>query len=165
MGVFVDNIEDVMKLCVENTKPTIKQGIGGPFGSAIIKYVPQLDKYQVICVESNSVIGDNDPTAHAEVNAIRSACKKLNTIDLSDYILVTTGKSCPMCVSAIAWSRIKTVYYGTTYEDANKLGFIDEPIETHIKGKQKLFDEINMGRHIAIELHEIWKNKEDRVDY
>ena len=62
-------------------------------------------------------------------------------------------------------SRIKTVYYGTTYEDANKLGFIDEPIETHIKGKQKLFDEINMGRHIAIELHEIWKNKEDRVDY
>ena len=165
MKKYVKTIEEVMKLCVERTKTTMKQGIGGPFGASVIKYNEELHQYEIICIESNSVIGDNDPTAHAEINAIRSACRKLNTIDLSDYILVTTGKSCPMCASAIAWSRIKTVYYGTNYEDDNKLGFIDEHIESHIKGNKRLFEEINKGRSEAIELHNIWAKKEDRVDY
>lgn len=166
MGVFVDNIEDVMKLCVENTKPTIKQGIGGPFGSAIIKYVPQLDKYQVICVESNSVIGGNDPTAHAEVNAIRSACKKLNTIDLSDYILVTTAEPCPMCLSSIFWSNIKTVYYGCTVQDTDNIGFRDGMIYEWLQNRDfTKLSLIHVKKHECMSLFNIWKNKQDKVQY
>ena len=164
-NLYVKSIEEVMKLCVEKAKQTMKDGVGGPFGAGVVRYDLRTDRYEVISIESNSVLGDLDPTAHAEVNAIRVACKNLQTIDLSDCILVTTGQSCPMCVSAIAWSRIPTVFYGTTYEDANKLGFIDEPIEKHIKKEEKLFDEIGLYRDIAIELHNIWDKKQDRVDY
>ena len=77
----------------------------------------------IISVASNSVLGDHDPTAHAEINALRMACLKLNTHDLSDHILITTSHPCPMCLGAIMWSNIKQVYYGCGLEDAKKIGF------------------------------------------
>lgn len=165
MKQYVKTIQQIMDLCVQHTKNTMKLGYGGPFGAAIAKYHYDLDLFEVVCVESNSVLKDNDPTAHAEVNAIRKACFMLDTFDLTGYILVTTGESCPMCRSAIAWANIKTVYYGTTYDDATKLGFRDDHILKHLKGEVKIFDEIPTCRHIAIELHNIWDKKNDRTDY
>ena len=83
------------------------------------------------------VIKNNDPTAHAEVVAIREACKKLNTYDLSNYILYTSCEPCPMCLSAIIWANIKEVYYGCTKEDAGNIGFRDDIIYDYLKGNNK----------------------------
>ena len=114
-------MNSVMKLALERAKETMNADIGGPFGAAIV------DKEgNVIAVSSNSVLRDNDPTAHAEVNAIREAGKKLNTYDLKDCVLYTTAYPCPMCLSAIIWANIKEIYYGCTPEDADKIGFRDD---------------------------------------
>ena len=79
------------------------------------------------------VIKNNDPTAHGEVICIRNACQKLNTYDLSDYILYTTAYPCPMCLGAIMWANIKTVYYGCTAKDTGNLGFKDDFMYDYIK--------------------------------
>lgn len=114
-------MNEIMKLAIDRARETMNLNYGGPFGAAII------DKNgEVIAVSSNSVLRDNDPTAHAEVNVIREACKKLNTYDLSDCILYATGHPCPMCLAAIIWSNIKKVYYGCRPEDAEKIGFRDD---------------------------------------
>ena len=98
-------MNEYMKLAVQEAEYGVNNKEGGPFGAVIIKN----DK--VVASSHNTVLLDNDPTAHAEVNTIRKACKKLNTYDLSNCILYTTSEPCPMCASAIIWSNIKTVYY------------------------------------------------------
>ena len=114
-------MNEIMKLAIDKARETMNLNYGGPFGAAII------DKDgNVVAVSSNSVLKDNDPTAHAEVNAIREACKKLNTYDLSDCVLYATGHPCPMCLSAIIWSNIKKVYYGCRPADAEKIGVRDD---------------------------------------
>lgn len=114
-------MNNYMKLALEKARETMNSNIGGPFGAVII----DSDK-KIISVSSNSVLQDNDPTAHAEINAIRDACKKLNTYDLKDCILYTTAYPCPMCLSAIIWSNIKKVYFGCTPKDAENIGFRDD---------------------------------------
>ena len=91
----------------------------------------------IISNGNNKVLKNNDPTAHAEVVAIREACKKLNTYDLSNYILYTSCEPCPMCLSAIIWANIKEVYYGCTKEDAGNIGFRDDIIYDYLKGNNK----------------------------
>ena len=121
-----------MKIAKEKADEGIKNGEGGPFGAVIV------DKEGNIIAEGNNkVLKENDPTAHAEIVAIRNACKKLNTYDLSNYILYTSCEPCPMCLSAIIWSNIKEVYYGCTKEDAGKIGFRDDIIYDYLKGKRK----------------------------
>ena len=121
-----------MKVAKEKADEGIKNGQGGPFGAVIV------DKEGNIIAEGNNkVLKENDPTAHAEIVAIRNACKKLNTYDLSNYILYTSCEPCPMCLSAIIWSNIKEVYYGCTKEDAGKIGFRDDIIYDYLKGKRK----------------------------
>ena len=83
------------------------------------------------------VLKNNDPTAHAEIVVIREACKKLNTYDLSNYILYTSCEPCPMCLSAIIWANIKEIYYACTREDAGKVGFRDNVIYEYLEGKNK----------------------------
>ena len=101
----------------------MKSNEGGPFGAVIT------DKDgNIISVANNQVLKNNDPTAHAEVQAIREACKKLNTHDLSGYILYTSCEPCPMCLSAIIWANIKEVYYACTRKDAGEIGFRDDAI-------------------------------------
>ena len=101
---------------------------GGPFGAVII------DKDgNVIAKGNNKVIVSHDPTAHAEIVAIREASKKLNTHDLSDYILYTSCEPCPMCLSAIIWANIKKVYYACTRKDAASIGFRDDMIYEYLK--------------------------------
>ena len=120
-----------MKEAIDEARRTMNLNYDGPFGAMIVK------DNKIIVVASNTVLKDNDPTAHAEINAIRKASKVLNTYDLSGYTLYTTGYPCPMCLSAIIWSNIKEVYYGTNLEDAAKIGFRDEFIYDYIKGKNK----------------------------
>lgn len=119
--------EEIMNLGVEKARETMKQNIGGPFGAVIVK------DGEIISVSSNRVIANNDPTAHAEIEAIREACRKLKTYDLSGCELYATGYPCPMCLSAIIWANIKTVYVCGLPIDAEKIGFRDDFIYKFIK--------------------------------
>ena len=126
-----------MKIAKENADNGIANKEGGPFGAVIT------DKEgNIISNGNNRVLKNNDPTAHAEVVAIREACKKLNTYDLSECILYTSCEPCPMCLSAIIWANIKEVYYGCTKEDAGNIGFRDDIIYDYLKGNNK--DLINL---------------------
>lgn len=132
-------MNEYMKKAIDNARNGILKNEGGPFGAIII------DKEgNIIADGNNKVIIENDPTAHAEIIAIREACKKLKTYDLSDYILYTSCEPCPMCLSAIIWANIKEVYYGCTKDDAEKIGFRDDYIYKYIKGEIK--DVLNMKK-------------------
>ena len=123
-------MNEYMKLAVQEAEYGVNNKEGGPFGAVIIKN----DK--VVASSHNTVLLDNDPTAHAEVNTIRKACKELNTYDLSNCILYTTSEPCPMCASAIIWSNIKTVYYGTDRKDVANIGFRDDFIYNYLSVKE-----------------------------
>ena len=97
-----------MKEAIEEARKTMLSDMGGPFGAMIKDY-----DGNIIAVSSNTVLGDHDPTAHAEINAIRKACQKLGKHDLTGCSLYTTGYPCPMCLSAAIWANIKYIYYGT----------------------------------------------------
>lgn len=132
---------------------------GGPFGAVIVD-----KKDNIIATGNNQVLKNNDPTAHAEVIAIRNACKKLNTYDLSDYILYTSCEPCPMCLSAIIWSNIKEIYYACTREDAANIGFRDDLIYEYLKGNNK--DLINLkqiDRDECIDVFEKYKNENKTI--
>lgn len=111
-----------MKMAVDEAFYGIRKGDGGPFGAVIVK------NGEVIAKGHNRVIIDNDPTAHAEVVAIREAGKALNDYNLKDCVLYTTCEPCPMCYSAIYWARIERVYYGADRKDAENIGFDDKHI-------------------------------------
>lgn len=141
---------DIMQIGIDEANRTMLQGVGGPFGAVVVR------DGQIVCIASNTVLADNDPTAHAEMNAIRKACKKLNTYDLSDCELYATGYPCPMCLSAIIWANIKTVYVSGTVEDAEKIGFRDNYIYDYIKDntKQGILNIIQLERQPAITLYD-----------
>lgn len=133
---------DIMELGIEEARKTMNEGFGGPFGAVIVD-----SNNNIIAVASNTVLKDNDPTAHAEINAIRKACKKLNTHDLTGYKIYATGYPCPMCLSAIIWSNIKEVYYGTNLNDAEKIGFRDQKIYDFINEKDLTLLDIEQIKH------------------
>lgn len=147
-----------MNKYMEKAKQNAENGIlkkeGGPFGAIIV------DKEgNIISNGNNQVLKNNDPTAHAEIVAIREACKKLSSYDLKDYTLYTSCEPCPMCLSAIICANIKEVYYGCTKEDAGKIGFRDDIIYDYLKGKNK--DLINLkqiDREECIKTFEEYKN-------
>ena len=116
-----------MKIAKELSEDNLKTNVGGPFGACVVK------DGKIIGKGSNHVLSNNDPTAHAEVMAIRDACKNINSYDLNGCELYTSCYPCPMCLSAIIWSNIKKVYYGNTKEDAANSGFRDDYIYNYIK--------------------------------
>ena len=122
-------MEDKMMMAIEEARRTMNEDKGGPFGAVIT----DLDG-NVISVASNLVLESHDPTAHAEVMAIRKASEKLGTHDLSKCILYATGYPCPMCLSAIIWSNIRKVYYGTNLREAEEIGFRDDFIYEYLNG-------------------------------
>lgn len=125
-------MNNFMERAKNNAENGINNKEGGLFGSIIV------DKFgNVIADGNNKVLKNNDPTAHAEIVAIREACKKLNTYDLSGYILYTSCEPCPMCLSAIIWSNIKEVYFGCNKDDAYKIGFRDSVIYDYLEGNNK----------------------------
>lgn len=119
----------------------------------------------------NVLFANNDPTAHAEIMAIRDACKNINSYDLSDCELYTSCYPCPMCLSAIIWANIKKVYYGNTKEDAKNIGFRDDFIYNFIrKLSENLIDNSvleleSMNREQTIEEFNKFKNKDDKTIY
>ena len=150
----------MMNLGIEEARKTMNENIGGPFGAVITD-----SDGNVIAVSSNTVLGSHDPTAHAEINAIRKACRILKTHDLSGYILYATGYPCPMCLSAIMWANIKKVYYGTTLKDAEDIGFRDDFIYNYIKGDKdsKTLELINIDHDKCLELFCEYKEKNKEI--
>lgn len=122
-------MKEAMNLAIEKARETMNKNIGGPFGAAILD-----SEGKIIAVNSNRVLVDHDPTAHAEITAIREACEKLGTHDLSGCVMVATGYPCPMCLGAMIWANIKKCYYGCRPKDAEEIGFRDDFIYEFIKG-------------------------------
>ena len=135
--------------------------IGGPFGSVIVK------NNKIIAEGSNKVTASNDPTAHGEIVAIREACKNLNTFDLSGCEIYTSCEPCPMCLSAIYWSRLDKIYYANTREDAKNIDFDDSFIYTEIpkKNDDRKIKMVQMLRDEALKAFEIWDKKVDKIKY
>lgn len=142
-------LEFGIKESIEMARKIMNLGYGGPFGAAIIK-----DRH-CIAVASNSVLIDNDPTAHAEINAIRKACSILETYDLSGCELYATGYPCPMCMSAIIWANITKVYYSCTPSEAEKIGFRDDYIYRFLRSEDTSVISLEqIGHEEAIKLFE-----------
>lgn len=154
-----------MKMAKDLANDNLKTNAGGPFGACIVK------DGKIIGRGSNHVLANNDPTAHAEVMAIRDACKNINSYDLSDCELYASCYPCPMCLSAIIWANIKKVYYGNTKEDAADIGFRDDFIYDFIgnlsenKTDNNILELISMDREETIEEFNKFKNKEDKTIY
>ncbi len=149
-----------MKLAKEVAQNGMNNNEGGPFGAVIT------DKEgNIISTGNNKVLKNNDPTAHAEITAIREACSKLKTYDLSNYILYTSCEPCPMCLSAIIWSNIKEIYYACTRQDAAEIGFRDDLIYEYLNGKANNLIKLNhIDRENCIEVFEKYKN-ENKIIY
>ncbi len=134
---------------------------GGPFGAAVID-----EAGHVLSISSNSVLGDKDPTAHAEMNAIREAALKKETHDLSGCILFTTAYPCAMCLGATIWSNIKTIYYGCRPEDADAIGFRDNFIYEFIEGgrqDESILKIRERNREDCLELFDEYKRKNKQL--
>ena len=134
---------------------------GGPFGCVIVK------NNEIIAEGNNQVTANNDPTAHAEIVAIRNACKKLNSFFLKGCDLYTSCEPCPMCLSAIYWSHIDNIYYANTRIDAKNIDFDDSLIYSEISKeiKDRKIKMKQMNREDALEAFKIWQNKEDKIKY
>ncbi len=152
--------EDIMREAIFLADNNVRNG-GGPFGAVIVK------DGKVVATGVNRVTANNDPTAHAEVSAIRNACKKLKTFDLSGCEIYSSCEPCPMCLGAIYWSRIKKIYYGNSKADAKDIGFDDSFIydelalpygQRHVAMERLLGDE-------AIATFNEWKSKPDKTEY
>ena len=145
-----------IELSISSVKDT-----GGPFGCVIVKD----DK--IIAEGSNKVTFSNDPTAHAEIVAIREACKQLNTFNLSGCDLYASCEPCPMCLSAIYWSHVDNIFYANTREDAKKINFDDSLIYSEIskKNEDRKIPIKQMLRDEALKAFEIWDKKTDKIEY
>ena len=156
-------MEDKKKFMAKAIELSINSAntIGGPFGSVIVK------DNKIIAEGSNKVTFSNDPTAHGEVVAIREACKKLKTFDLSGCEIYTSCEPCPMCLSAIYWSRLDKIYYANTREDAKTIDFDDSFIYLEIPKKigDRKIKMTQMLRDDALKAFEIWDKKVDKIKY
>ena len=134
---------------------------GGPFGCVIVK------QNKIIAEGTNRVTYNNDPTAHAEIIAIRNACEKLNTFNLEGCELYTSCEPCPMCLSAIYWSHIDKIYFGNSRSDASKIGFDDEfiynELNKELSSRKIIMTQINQNEAIKAFLD--WEKKLDKVKY
>ena len=151
---------DFMKRAIELSIQNIKNN-GGPFGCIIVK------ENKIIAEGVNRVTLNNDPTAHAEIIAIRNACKKLNTFNLAECELYTSCEPCPMCLSAIYWSHIDKIYYGNSRLDASKIGFDDDfiynELNKELSSRKIIMTQINQNEAIKAFLD--WEKKLDKVKY
>ena len=157
-------MNEYMKIANDLVYDNLITNAGGPFGACIVK------DGVVIGKGSNNVLLNNDPTAHAEVMAIRDACKNISSYDLNGCELYTSCYPCPMCLSAIIWANIKVVYYGNTKEDAANIGFRDDNIYEYIANlNNKVEDNTlkleQLDREDTIKSFNEFENKEDKTIY
>jgi len=151
---------EFMKKAIELSLESVNKG-GGPFGSVIVK------DNRIIAEGSNKVTLINDPTAHGEIVAIREACKKLSNFSLRGCELYSTCEPCPMCLSAIYWSRINKIYYANTRKDAQNIDFDDSLIYSEFEkniDKRKI-SMIQTMRNEALKAFELWDKKKDKIKY
>ena len=149
-----------MKRAIELSIESVNKG-GGPFGCVIVK------DEKIVSEGSNKVTSTNDPTAHGEIVAIREACKKINNFNLNGCELYSTCEPCPMCLSAIYWSRIEKIYYANTRKDAQKIDFDDSLIYLELQkniGNRKI-SMVQMMRNEALKAFELWDKKTDKIKY
>jgi len=158
---MTDKDEYFMKRAIEMARKGMNTNAGGPFGCVIVRD----DK--IIAEEHNKVTSTNDPTAHAEIVAIRKACDTLGTFQLDDCILYTSCEPCPMCFGAIYWARPKMVFFACTKKDAAKVDFDDhfiyDELEKDIEDRNIKF--IRMMRKEAVSVFREWAEKTDKTDY
>jgi len=150
-------MSEAIKLAKEN----ILSNNGGPFGAVVVK------EGKIIGRGNNTVTSDNDPTAHAEVNAIRDACKNLDSFQLEDCEIYTSCEPCPMCLGAIYWARPKKIYYAGTQQDAANAGFDDSYIYEEIglpMNERKIPVEQILNNKI-LEVFDEWKNLDKKTPY
>lgn len=149
-------MREAIRLSIENVKNN-----GGPFGAVIVK------DGQLVATGVNRVTDSCDPTAHAEVSAIRAACRKLHTYDLKGCEIFTSCEPCPMCLSAIYWAHIDKVYYGNTKEDAKEIDFDDSFIYDELaldRSKRRLPSE-PLLREEALAAFKLWAETDDKTEY
>ena len=152
--------EELMRKAIELSIENVKNG-GGPFGAVIAK------EGEIIATGVNRVTSQCDPTAHAEVSAIRAACAKLNTFNLSGCEIYTSCEPCPMCLGAIYWAHLDKMYYANNKTDAKYIGFDDSFIYDEIEltpDRRKLPSEVLL-RDEAIRAFQAWMDKCDKVEY
>jgi len=137
------------------------QNNGGPFGAVIVK------DGKIIATGVNGVTRHNDPTAHAEMSAIRKTAKKLGTYDLEGCVIYTSCEPCPMCLGAIYWAHLDKMYYGNTKTDAKNIGFDDSFIyeEIELRPEERKLESEQLLSNEAFKAFEDWKNKTDKIEY
>jgi guanine deaminase len=140
---------------------SLRNNVGGPFGAVVV-----MDGI-IVGKGGNQVSSHNDPTAHAEIVAIRDACKNIESFDLTGAVLYATCEPCPMCLSAIYWANIQDVYYCSTRHDAASIGFKDNHIyeELTLPPEDRTIGFMKVEHPKAAELFQEWTEKDDKVDY
>jgi len=153
--------EGFMQMAIELSESNVMQGQGGPFGAVIVK------DGEVIAGSANMVVPNNDPTAHAEVSAIRLACQKLNTFNLTGCEIYTSCEPCPMCLGAIYWARIDKIYYANTKIDAADIGFDDKFIydELDLQMEERKLPTVQLLRDEALNAFRLWSENKDKTNY
>ena len=157
----MEEIKKFMKKAISLAEENLKTNAGGPFGAVVVK------DGEIIGKGGNRVTSQNDPTAHAEIVAIREAAKNLGSFDLSGCEIFTSCEPCPMCLGAIYWARLDRLYYAATKDDAAKADFDDSFIYEEIskpKDQRKL-QSIQLMREDAVKVFEEWIKKEDKIPY
>ena len=151
---------DFMNRAIELSINNIKNN-GGPFGCVIVH------NNQIIAEGVNRVTSNNDPTAHAEIVAIREACKKLNTFNLQGTQLYTSCEPCPMCLSAMYWAHIDKIFYGNSRNDAAKINFDDKFIydEFKVKMSHRKIPLVQLSSDYAIKAFRLWEEEENKIRY
>ncbi len=149
-----------MREAIRLANESVERG-GGPFGAVIVK------DGEVVAGSSNSVTLDNDPTAHAEVNTIRQACRKLGTFDLSGCTIYTSCEPCPMCLGAIYWAHISAIFYGNTRTDARDIDFADDFIYQELERplESRSVPILPLLRDEALVTFRKWRLKADKTEY
>lgn len=152
--------KEMMREAIRLADESVANG-GGPFGAVIVK------DGEIIAATSNRVTLDNDPTAHAEVNCIRMACKRLGTFDLSGCTIYTSCEPCPMCLGAIYWARIDRIFYGNNRQDAADIGFDDDFIYQELARPMdnRSTPIISILQDEALHSFRLWTEKTDKTEY
>ena len=152
--------EDLIREAFRLAEDNVRNG-GGPFGAVIAK------DGEIISTGVNRVTATHDPTAHAEVSAIREACRKLDTYSLKGCEIYSSCEPCPMCLGAIYWAHLDKIYFGNNKTDAKNIGFDDSFIYDELelpRGKRKLASEVLLEKE-AIKAFELWRDKPDKIEY
>ena len=161
MANEMEKHEEFMREAIALSKQNVEKGLGGPFGAVIVK------DGKVVAKSANTVTTTNDPTAHAEVSAIRLACHQLNTFSLEGCVIYTSCEPCPMCLGAIYWARLDKMYYANSKQDAADIGFDDAFIyeEIDLKLKDRKLKAERLLAEEALEAFKMWEISEAKMKY